>query len=93
MNVYGSEGTFKHDVQGTGWFDSGVGGACGVPDSREYPGRERRCRVLHGFLDSLGGLGEPLVGAREVFDVMAVCFAADESAERGVPVSVRYEEW
>src|SRR2546429_1827731 len=47
-----------------------------------YPGYEKG-DLLPGFIDAIRNGGEPLVGAKDIFRVMAVCFAA-RSEERRV---------
>lgn len=93
LNVYGSKGTFKHDIQGTGWLNSSTRGEYQTPASRKYPGREWRGKALHSFLNAIRGLGEPLVETRDIFNVMTICFAAEKSLKQGLPVSISYKEW
>lgn len=87
VEVYGSQASFANDLSG-GWWTTREGGRS--PAAGEYPARERRSLVLRSFLDAVAGGGEPLVSERDVFDVMDVCLAAQESLERGVAVPVEY---
>ncbi len=87
--VYGTRRTFCNEYRGGVWFSSSSPevGPHEDPeaDAMAYPVREMRGGVLAGFLDHvLDYAAPPPVPAGEVFDAMAVCFAAQRAMETGV---------
>mgnify|MGYP000920894951 CR=1 FL=1 len=94
LAVHGARRGFAHELTGSVWIEKGDNGEAAVRPARgEYPARDKRPRVLAAFLDAVcgrEGASRCLVPENDVFDVMAVCFAADESLRAGRPVRVEY---
>ncbi|OIQ50066.1 putative oxidoreductase YvaA [Pseudodesulfovibrio hydrargyri] len=90
LRVFGEKKTFTHDPTGSYWLDSCEPGTAGIEAEGAYPGREFRPRALHSFVDEVLYARPALVRQGEVFDVMAVCFAAEQSVREGGPVAVTY---
>lgn len=88
LNVYGTKQTFVNDLPGAKRFD-------GDEDRNEhvvstpYPGIEKG-DLLPDFVEGIRTGREPLVGARDIFRVMDVCFAAWESVAAGRTMRVSY---
>ena len=62
-----------------------------VPITEPYPEKEVREKVIHSFVDSiLDPSITPLVPLQDVYDVMSVCFAAEEAMNTGNTIQVNY---
>lgn len=56
-----------------------------------YPEKETREKVIHTFVGSLLDSSiKPLVPQQDVYDVMSVCFAAEEAMNSGKTVNIEY---
>ncbi|MEF2144728.1 MAG: Gfo/Idh/MocA family oxidoreductase [Desulfovibrionaceae bacterium] len=87
LAVFGTKRTFLHGLEGGVYLDSPE--AAPRPAQGVYPAREERVRAQHAFLDAVCGQGKALISETDIFNVMSVCFAADESMRTGGPVRVR----
>ncbi len=89
LNVYGTKKTFVNDMPDGKLFD-------GEEPEHEhvmaapYPGMEKG-DMIPEFIAAIREGREPEVGARDVFRVMDVCFAAWESVQSGRTVKVSYQ--
>ena len=62
-----------------------------VPIIEPYPQKEVREKVIHSFVDSiLDPSITPLVPQQDVYDVMSVCFAAEEDMNTGKSIIIEY---
>jgi hypothetical protein len=62
-----------------------------IPITEPYPEKESREKVIHSFVDSiLDPSITPLVPKQDVFDVMSVCFAAEEAMNTGNSINIEY---
>jgi predicted dehydrogenase len=88
LTVYGTKQTFVNDLPRAKRFDGDEERNEHVV-STPYPGIEKG-DLLPGFVEGIRAGREPLVGARDIFRVMDVCFAAWESVKAGRTVRVSY---
>ncbi len=89
LNVYGTKKTFVNDMPDGKLFDGEE------PEDEHvmaasYPGMEKG-DMIPEFIAAIREDREPEVGARDVFRVMDVCFAAWESVQSGRTVKVSYQ--
>lgn len=89
LNVYGTKKTFVNDMPDGKLFDGEE------PEDEHvmaapYPGMEKG-DMIPEFIAAIREGREPEVGARDVFRVMDVCFAAWESVQSGRTVKVSYQ--
>ena len=89
LNVYGTKKTFVNDTPNAKLFD-GDDAANEHVVTTPYPGI-RKGDLLPGFIDAIREGREPLVGARDIFRVMDICFAAWESVQSGRTVKGNYQ--
>jgi len=62
-----------------------------VPIIEPYPEKEVREKVIHTFVDSiLDSSITPIVPQQDVYDVMSVCFAAEEAMNTGKSINIEY---
>ena len=91
LKIFGSKRTTVHDLPGAYYFDSSENNPEPVPITEPYPDKESREKVLHTFVDSiLDDSVVPLVTQQDVYDVMSVCFAAEEAMNTGKTEIIKY---
>ena len=88
LDVYGTKRTFLNDMPDAKLFDGDQPEDQSVMDT-PYPGMEKG-DLIPEFVAAIREGREPEVGARDVFRVMDVCFAAWEAAEASRNVRVSY---
>ena len=88
LDVYGTKATFVNETGAARRFLSDTPGEEEVI-STPYPGMEKG-DLLPELVEAIREGGEPPVSASDVFRVMAVCFAAEESIVSGRTVEVTY---
>lgn len=89
--VYGTRATFYNDVPHGKLYTSREPDAYAVAVTEEYPGSSKGA-LIPAFVASILDLATPAVPERDVFRVLAVCFAVEASKTNRVPVKVIYEE-
>jgi predicted dehydrogenase len=87
--LYGTRATFQNTLEGGRLITDRNPDAPAEPVSGAYPGCQKG-ELLRNFLDSLAAGREPEVPTGDVFKTMSVCFAIEESARKGAPVTVEY---
>ena len=88
LNVYGTQKTFVNDIPNAKFFDGDKAENEHVIGTA-YPGMKKG-DLLPDLIDAIRSDSEPKVGARDVFRVMDVCFAAVQSATEMREVKVDY---
>lgn len=91
LSVYGTEATFVNGPEEGRLYRSREKGEGGCPMAEPYKDY-RRPDLMVSFVDAILTGSEPLVGAQDVFNAMAVCFAAEKSLKTGLPVDCIEEE-
>jgi len=62
-----------------------------IPINEPYPDKEAREKVIHSFINSvLDSSIRPIVSQQDVFDIMSVCFAAEEAMNSGKSCTIKY---
>ena len=89
LNVYGTKQTFINDIPNAKLFD-GDQPENETAVTTPYPGMQKG-DLIPEFIKAVQAGHEPNVSARDVFRVMDICFAAQESAELGRTISVSYQ--
>lgn len=93
VRVFGTAGTFTHDLSGAMWINTPDPNVKPEPDTEAYPARDEKHRLISSFVDAiLDGSRQPLVSEKDVFDTMSVCFAAEQSMREGKNVKIEYIE-
>jgi len=91
LAVFGTRQTFKHDIWGAAILNSSDPENSKNPVMTDYPGIADKKKVIHSFIDSvLNPDALPIVKTEEVFDTMAVCFAAIKAVKRTDTVEIEY---
>lgn len=86
LNVYGSRRTFVNDMPDGKLFSGDAPEDMETVDT-PYPGMQKG-DLLPDFIASIRAGREPAVGAKDVFQVLAVCLACWESLQKGATVKV-----
>jgi predicted dehydrogenase len=91
VTVYGTKQTFLHELRGGQLISSCEPHAQAKALSDDYPGKEKGM-VIHSFVDSVinDDAEAAIVSADDVFNVMSVCFAAEESIHSNKTVLIDY---
>jgi len=89
MSVYGTQATFVNGDPFAKLITSRESTAEPEVIDSAYPGVEKGV-LIHNFVDSLLGKARAFVSENEIFDVMSVCFALEESMQTSQPVQVKY---
>ena len=91
LKIYGSERTAIHNLTGAYYLNSSEPNSKPITISEPYPGKEAREQIIHSFVDSiLDPSVSPLVPEQDVYDVMSICFAAEEAMRTGKSISIEY---
>lgn len=88
LRVFGSKATFENRL-GDAVLYHGEDPAMAEPITEAYPGY-RKGDLLPDFIAAIRGNRQPPVSARDVFNVMDICLAAQQSRADGVFVPLRY---
>ena len=89
VKVYGTQATFVNGMKEGLLFESRDPNVAPKTVDAVYPGIDKG-GLIASFIGSIFGDGPPEVSAEDVFRVMSVCFAVEESARRNAPVTVDY---
>ena len=91
IKIFGTDRTTIHNMTGAYYLDTSETDSIPIPITEPYPEKESREKVIHSFVDSiLDPSITPLVPKQDVFDVMSVCFAAEEAMNTGNSISIEY---
>ena len=60
--------------------------------SYAYPDKKNRKKVIRNFIDSIKNSNvKKIISQKEIFDLMSICFAADESLKLNREVKINYK--
>jgi len=91
LKVFGTKRTAIHNLDGSAYLTSSEPDSEPIPIDDPYPEKEARQKIIHSFVDSiLDHTIAPIVTDNDVYDVMSVCFAAEEAMNTGNTVKVNY---
>jgi predicted dehydrogenase len=91
LKVFGTKRTAIHNLDGSAYLTSSELDSEPIPIDDPYPEKEARQKIIHSFVDSiLDHTIAPIVTDSDVYDVMSVCFAAEEAMNTGNTVEVNY---
>jgi len=91
LKIFGTKRTAIHNLSGAYYLNSNEPDSDPFTITEPYPEKETRGKVIHSFVDSiLDPSIIPLVPEKDVYDVMSVCFAAEEAMTSGEKVEINY---
>jgi predicted dehydrogenase len=91
LKIFGTKCTAIHNLNGAFYLTSSGEDPESIPIHNPYPEKEARQKIIHSFVDSiLDHRIAPIVTDSDVYDVMSVCFAAEEAMNTGNTVKVNY---
>ena len=91
LKIFGKERTAIHNLTEAYYLDSNKPDFELIPITQPYPEKETREKVIHSFVDSiLDDSLTPIVPQQDVYDLMSVCFAAEEAMHNGGKVIINY---
>jgi predicted dehydrogenase len=91
LKIFGTKQTAISNLNEAYYLQNGKFNFKQLPIHEPYPEKEAREKVIHSFIDSiLDSSLTPLVPQQDVYDVMSVCFAAEEAMNTGKSVIIEY---
>lgn len=91
LKIFGTKRTAISNLTGSYYLHTNKINSKPVPITEPYPEKEVREKVIHSFVDSiLDSSIRPLVSHLNVYDVMSVCFAAEEAMNTGNSINIEY---
>ena len=91
LKIFGTKQTAINSLTEAYYLHTGEINSEPVPITEPYPEKEVREKVIHSFVDSiLDPSKTPLVPQQDVYDVMSVCFAAEEAMNTGNSINIEY---
>jgi predicted dehydrogenase len=91
LKIFGTDLTAIHNQEGAFYLNSSEPSSESVPIVEPYPEKESRQKVIHSFVDSiLDSSKTPIVPQQDVYDVMLVCFAAEEAMKSAKSINIEY---
>ena len=91
LKIFGTQKTAISNISEALSLHSVEGNFERVPITEPYPEKEAREKLIHSFVDSiLDPLIQSIVPQQDVYDVMSVCFAAEEAMNSGKNTFIKY---
>jgi len=91
IKIFGNELTCIHNLQEAYYLDSADSNSSPVEILEPYPEKDSRKNLIHSFVNHiLDDSNLPIVSEKDVYDVMSVCFAAEEAVKKGEKIDVNY---
>lgn len=90
LSIYGTKATFKNGAETGKLFESRDPLDPCQKVIEDYPGVNQEA-LIHSFINSILGSGDPIVTQEEVFRSMAVCFAIEKALKTSNAVEVTYK--
>jgi predicted dehydrogenase len=91
LKFFGTDQTAIQNYDGAFYLNSSEPNSDPILITEPYPEKKAREKVIHSFVDSiLDSSLTPLVPQQDVYDVMSICFAAEEAMNTGNTIQVNY---
>jgi predicted dehydrogenase len=91
LKIFGTYYTAIHNLNGAFYLNSSEPISKPIPIDEPYPEKESRQEIIHSFVDYiLDSSKMPIVPQQDVYDVMSVCFAAEEAMKSGKSINIEY---
>ena len=91
LKLFGTKKTFTHDYKYSRFFSSKKVNTLNLKDSF-YPAKNRRSKILESFISGVI-YKKPkifLVDTKSVYNVMDICFAAEQSMFKKKRIKIKY---
>ena len=91
LKIFGNNLTAVHNLNEAYYLNSSDFNEPLIPLNEPYPEKESRQNLIHSFVDSiLDDSNIPIVNEKDIYNVMSVCFAAEEAMKKGEKVAIKY---
>ena len=91
LKIFGTKQTAISNLNEAYLLQSSEMNSKQVPIIEPYPQKEAREKIIHSFVDSIIDSSiMPVVLQQDVYDVMSVCFAAEEAMNTGKSIIIEY---
>jgi predicted dehydrogenase len=91
LKIFGTKQTAISNLNEAYFLQSSEMNSKQMTIAEPYPEKEAREKIIHSFVDFiLDPSRKPLVSHQDVYDVMTVCFAAEEAMNTGKSIIIEY---
>tara|TARA_Y100000816_G_C26105316_1_gene587126 strand:- start:2477 stop:3478 length:1002 start_codon:yes stop_codon:yes gene_type:complete len=91
LKVFGNNLTAIHNLKEAYYLSSSENNENSIKLTEPYPEKNSRVNLINSFIDSIiDNSKKPLVSEEETYNLMSVCFSAEEAMKTGRKVKVRY---
>ena len=91
LKIFGKKSSFIHDYTKTLWIDSSDSNQEYRTETASYPAKTLRDQALISFVNSLlYPKQKAIVSKNDVFNVMSICFAAEQAVKSGDTMTIEY---
>ena len=91
LNIFGTNKTMIHNLENAYYINSSSNVIELDQIIEPYPEKESRNKIIHSFVNYIDDTNRsPLVTQKDVFDVLSVCFAAEDSMSTGEVINIQY---
>jgi len=91
LKIFGTKKTAIHNIDGAYYLKSSQPSIEKISISESYPEKETREKVIHSFIDTImSSSNELIVSQKDIFNIMSICFAAEEAMISGKKISINY---
>ena len=91
LKIFGKNSSFIHDYSKTLWIDSSNANQEYRTETASYPAKTLRDQALISFVNSLlYPKQKAIVSKNDVFNVMSICFAAEQAVKSGDTMTIEY---
>tara|TARA_Y100001935_G_scaffold253199_1_gene258786 strand:+ start:13246 stop:14247 length:1002 start_codon:yes stop_codon:yes gene_type:complete len=91
LKVFGNNLTAIHNLNEAYYLNSSENNENPLKLNESYPGKNSRVNLINSFINSIiDNSKKPLVSDKETYNLMSVCFSAEEAMKTGKKVKVKY---
>ena len=91
LKIFGNELTAIHNFNEAYYLNSADPNDPPILLNEPYPEKESRKNLIHSFVDYiLDDSSMPIVSEKDIYDVMSICFAAEEAMKKGEKIEINY---
>ena len=91
LKFFGTWQSAVHNLNGAYYLNSCDDESVQLVNTDPYPEKAARGKIIHSFVDHIYDQSNiPIVTRKDVFDVMSVCFAAEEAMAGGNSMNIKY---
>jgi len=91
LEIFGTKKTWIHGLSETILINSIESNQEPSIINGKYPAKKERCEIINSFVDSILDQNvQPIVPAKDVFDIMSICFTAEKAMNNSTIEKIKY---